>query len=195
MAVSVVVSLATSDLMWAIIAAVGILALAVPVLTKGKGQTYHKSLLTVAAVPFSLYLALFAVNIIVGVDVYRYISLIIQPLASMACAYMLFTSVSANSDTILSKRWIFVFSIAFTCAFAVLYVFFLFFAMKNMGYPLYNFEFEGPGAMDNTDSNRYIMLPVNLAVVLSLLYGLLIDRSLKGVDAKDLTRYYGREEE
>ena len=195
MAASLAVSALSLDIMWALISAVGIAALAVPRLAKGERLTYHRSLLMMSLVPFSLYLVLFAANFIVGIDVYRYLSLTIQPLAAMICAYMLFVSVSVNSDTVLSKRWLFVFSIAFTCAFAVLYLFFLFFAMKNMGYPLYNYEFEGPGALDNTDSNRFIMLPINLAVVLSLVYGLLIDRALKGVDAKDLTRYYGREDE
>lgn len=195
MAASLAVSALSLDIMWALISAVGIAALAVPRLAKGERLTYHRSLLMMSLVPFSLYLVLFAANFIVGIDVYRYLSLTIQPLAAMICAYMLFVSVSVNSDTVLSKRWLFVFSIAFTCAFAVLYLFFLFFAMKNMGYPLYNYEFEGPGALDNTDSNRFIMLPINLAVVLSLIYGLLIDRALKGVDAKDLTRYYGREDE
>lgn len=195
MAASLAVSALSLDIMWALISAVGIAALAVPRLAKGERLTYHRSLLMMSLVPFSLYLVLFAANFIVGIDVYRYLSLTIQPLAAMICAYMLFVSVSVNSDTVLSKRWLFVFSIAFTCAFAVLYLFFLFFAMKNMGYPLYNYEFEGPGALDNTDSNRFIMLPINLAVVLSLIYGLLIDRALKGIDAKDLTRYYGREDE
>jgi len=195
MAVSLVASVLYYDFMWAIIAAVGLTALAIPKLAKGEWLTYHRLLVTMSLVPFSLYLVLFAVNVLADIGVYRYISLMIQPLASMVCAYMLFISVSANSDTVLSKRWLFVFSIAFTCAFAVLYAFFLFFAMKTMGYPLYNFEFEGPGALDNTDSNRFLMLPINLAVVLSLFYGLLIDKALKGVDAKDLTRYYGREKE
>ena len=191
MAVSVAVSLLVLDLVWAIIAAVGIIALAVPRLTKGKGMTHHKSLIIVSLVPFSLYLMLFAANAHESIEVYRYISLILQPLASMACAYLLLVSIGANSDTVLSKRWLFVFSIAFTCAFAVLSVFFIFYAMQDMGYPLYNWEFEGNDALDNTDANHYFMLPINLAIVFSLVYGLLIDRSLKSVEAKDLTRYYG----
>ncbi|MCL2032307.1 MAG: hypothetical protein FWG96_03440 [Methanomassiliicoccaceae archaeon] len=195
MAASLVVSAIVNDWMWVIISAAGILVLCIPSLAKRKVRTYHRSLLILSLVPFSLYLALFAANVLAGIDVYRYLSLIIQPLASMACAYMLLASVDANSDAVISKRWLFAFSITFACAFAVLHLFFLFFAMGDMGYPLYNFEFEGPGALDNTDSNRYIMLPINLAVVFSLLYGLLIDRYLRSVDAKDLTRYYGGEEE
>ena len=191
MAVSAAASAFVHDWVWLIVSALGIFVLAIPRLAKGKGMAYHRSLLFVAMVPFSLYLVLFTVNTFVGIAVYRYLSLIIQPLASMACAYMLFVSIDANSDAVISKRWLFVFSVTFTCAIAVLSIFFLFYAMESMGYPLYNFEFEGSDALDNTDSNRYIMLPINLAVVFSLLYGLLIDRSLRGVDAKDLTRYYG----
>jgi len=191
MAISVAISLAYLDYMWAIIAAVGLVALAIPKLARGKWLTYHKYLLVMSLIPFTLYIIVFAVNVGVGLGDYRYFSLIIQPLASMICAYMLFVSVSANTETILSKRWLFVFSIAFTCAYAVLYLFFLFFAMKTMGIPLYNADFEGPGAPSNTYANHYIMLPINLAIVFSLIYGLLIDRALKSVEAKDLTRYYG----
>ncbi|MCL1978550.1 MAG: hypothetical protein FWG60_00085 [Methanomassiliicoccaceae archaeon] len=194
MAVSLIISLAVYDYMWAIVSAVGITALLIPRLTKGKGLSYHRSLLLVSLIPFTLYIVLFAANVIVGVEAYRYISLMIQPLASVVCAYMLLVSVDANSGTVLSKRWIFVFSVAFTCTLAVLYVFFLFYAMQDLGYPLYNWQFEGPDALDNTDANHYFMLPINLAVIFSLAYGLLIDRYLRGVEAKDLTRYYGRED-
>jgi len=195
MSVSLAVSALTLDVMWALISAVGLVALAVPKLAKGEWLFYHRSLLVISLIPYLVYLVLFAVNVFTEIEISRYFFLSVQPLASMICAYMLFASLSANSDTTLSKRWIFVFSIAFTCAFAVLYLFVLFFAMKEMGFPLYNPDFEGPGALDNTESNHYIMLPINLAVVFSFVYGILIDKSLKKVDAKDLTRYYGGKEQ
>jgi len=191
MIISLVISLIHLDYMWALISAVGLVALAIPKLAQGKWLTYHRTLIAISLIPFLLYIIVFAVNVAVGLFDYRYYSLIIQPLASMICAYMLFVSVSANTETILSKRWLFVFSIAFTCAFAVLYLFFLFYAMKEMGFPMYNADFEGPGAPSNLAANHYIMLPINLAIVCSLVYGLLIDLSLKKVDAKDLTHYFG----
>ena len=191
MVISVVISLIHLDYMWAIISAVGLVAMAIPRLAKGKWVAYHRTLVTISLIPFLLYIIVYAVNVTVGIGDYRYYSLIIQPLASMICAYMLFVSVSANTETFLSKRWLFVFSIAFTCAFAVLYLFFLFYAMKEMGFPMYNADFEGLGAPSNLAANHYIMLPINLAIVCSLVYGLLIDFSLKKVEAKDLNHYYG----
>jgi len=198
MAVSAAASLLYLDWMWVIAAAIGLFVLSIPRLAMGKGLTYHKKLLIISLIPFSLYLMLFTLDHLVEIDayVYRWISLIIQPLAVMACAYMLFVSVDANSEMIISKRWLFAFSVAFACAFAVISLFFVFYAMKEMGFPLYNEDFDGTfGDFSSTPSNRYVMLPVNLAVVLSIAYGLLIDRSLIKVDAKDVTRYYGGEEE
>ena len=193
MAASLLASAAKGDWMWAIISAVGLTALSIPTMASRGAATYHSSLLAMSLAPFAAYLALFAADALAGIGAYRHISLAIQPLASMVCAYMLLVSVDANSDAVISKRWLFAFSVAFACAFSVLYLFFLFYAMGDMGYPLYNSDFEGPGAPDNTEANRYIMLPMNLAVVLSLLYGLLMDRCLRGVDARDLARYYGGE--
>jgi hypothetical protein len=193
MAASLTASLYTFDWMWAIISAIGLSVLLIPTMVKGKEFTYHRSLLIISLIPFTLYLILVSADLIVDVDdfICRYLSLLIQPLACMACAYMLFVSIDANSETVLSKRWIFVLSVAFTCTFAVAYLYFLFWAMQDLGYPLYIYEFEGPDALDNTDSNRFMMLPVNLAVACSIVYGLIIDRSLRKVEAKDLTRYYG----
>ena len=194
MALSFVASLTVLDWLWAIVSAIGILALAVPKLAKKDAFLYHRSLLIISIVPFLLYLAVFIVNIFIGFDQYRYPSLIIMPLASMACGYMLFSSVDAVSEAVISKRWLFLFSVAFACTISVLYSFFLFYAMRDMGFLMYNSDFDGAGAPLPTDANHFFMLPINLAIVLSIVYGLLIDLSLKKVEAEDLTRYYGRNE-
>jgi len=191
MAVSAAISAASLDWMWVIISAAGIAALAAPRLLGGEGRTYHRALLRLAPIPFALYIALYAANLIVEIGVYRYLSLTIQPLASVVCAYLIFSSLGASSDAVISKRWLFLLSVAFACAFAVLSVFFVFYGMKEMGFPMYNADFEGPNALDNTEANHFLMLPVNLAVVLSLIYVLIVDRSLKKVPAGDLTSYCG----
>ena len=194
MALSFVASLTVLDWLWAIVSAIGMFALAIPKLAKKGSLYYHRSLLFVSIVPFLLYLVMFIVNIFIGFDQYRYPSLIIMPLASMACGYMIFASVDANSEAVISKRWLFLFSVAFACTISVLYSFFVFYAMKDMGFLMYNSDFDGAGAPLPTDANHYFMLPINLAIVLSVVYGLLIDWSLKKVEAEDLTRYYGRDE-
>lgn len=191
MVATVAISIVKLDWMWVLISAIGIVAISIPILKKGRGVSYHRAIQRLLPIPFILYLALFVINMIVEVSIYRYLSLIIQSLAAMICGYMLFISLDVNTDVTISKRWLFVFALTFTCTFAVLYTFFLFVTMESMGYPLYNYQFEGPDALDNTDANRFLMLPLNLAIVFSLLYGLIIDRSLKGVDVSVLNKYYG----
>ncbi len=190
---SLIVSISTFDWMWAIVSGACFLALLLPRIITKEQCTYHYAIMCLIVIPFTLYLILSISNWFLHIEIYRYLSLMIQPLATLSTAYLFLINLDVNSDIVLSKRWLMVFSVTAACMFSVLYLFFLFVYMQDLGLPLYNEDFYGENPLDNTPSNKYLMLPMNMAVVFSFIYGLILDLSIKGIDKTEITRYYCKE--
>ena len=193
MAAALVLSVTEKDWMWSVISILGMIMMLMPAVSERGKVCLHAKLTAMAALPFFVYIMITAIQIVNGVEHYRAISLAVQTFACMACGYAMLVNLDVNTDVVLSKRWLLVFSLTFACAFTVIYVFVLFPAMEALGYPLYNYEFEGPGALDNTEANRYQMMPMAITTFASIAYAALMKIYLSRTSKEDITAYYGGE--
>ena len=103
---------------------------------------------------------------------------------------LLMISINAGSSEIkISKRWILLFSIAFACMFAIVCMFVTYAQMSADGWLVSNDDFAN--GVDNTESNRHLMLPCFLTTFLSLIYGYILRCIFKRIPKTEISLYYG----
>jgi lysylphosphatidylglycerol synthetase-like protein (DUF2156 family) len=137
---------------------------------------------------FSVMTVIFAIR---EFGYYQYSTMALQTLASMMCGHMLFVTLHERTELRLSKKWVMVFSILFACSLTIIYLFALFQAMVDAGYPMFNEDFEGPGALDNTESNTVLMMSTVIAVFASVIYAVIIRACLRKVPEEEACFYTG----
>jgi hypothetical protein len=182
-----------SDLMWTVVSVMGLVLVITPSV-KRRGSSYHSRIVIMAAVPFIIYSVIAAIHMIEPFDVthYRLATLIVQTFAVMMCGYMLMINIDVNTETTLSKRWLLVFSITFSCMFTTVYALALFFPMVEMGYLMYDEDYIGIiGRGELSRSNTYQMLPAIVTSFASIAYALVIRSCLRSVPKEDITKYHG----
>lgn len=151
-------------------------------------MTYHQKVAVLFPIPFLAYIILVLVNAAVSIDNLEVYTYAIQTFAAMVCGMFLMISISASTNVQISKRWILLFSIAFACAFAIICTFMIYFGMVSDGWLVSNDDFKG--GVDNTESNRHLMLPCFLTTFLSLIYGYLLRCLFKRIPKTEISLYY-----
>jgi len=179
---------------WTIVSALCVILLAAPSLaSEDKNASYNGKVLGLTAIPFVLFAAVTAASLLgdLNAQYCEYAVIALQTLAAMMCGFMLFITLHERTELHLSKRWMLVFSILFACTISVLYTFALFQAMVDAGYPMFNADFEGPGALDNTESNTVMMMPMVITVFASAIYAIIIRVYLRNVSDEEVGFYNG----
>jgi hypothetical protein len=171
-----------------------VLAMSPRMVTGNSDASYNGRIVIVTTIPFLTFLPLSAAFLIDRFEYYEYAVLALQALASMMCGYMLFVTLHEKSELRLSKKWVLVFSMLFACAVTVLYMFALFFAMVDAGYPMYNEDFMGPGAPTNDEPNKILMMSSIIAVFLTIAYAVVIRAYLRNVTDDEACFYAGGRE-
>jgi len=191
---SAVLALHDRNWIWAIVSVLCVVLLLSPaLLTSDRGASYHRTIMIITAVPFVSFSAVAAI-VMTGwsdTEYHQYIVMSLQTLAAMMCGYMLFVTLEERTGLKLSKKWVLVFSILFACTVSVLYTFALFPAMVDAGHPMFNADFEGPDALDNTESNAVMMMPMVIAVFASVVYAVIIRACLRNVPDEEACFYDG----
>lgn len=188
---SAVASAFNKDWMWTIISLIGMVMVMIPRMSTIEWSSYHLKIMVLVLVPYTLFLFIFIMNLMHPFELYGRMNLAIQTFAAFMCGYMLMIAIDVNTETVLTKRWLTVFALAFACAFAVLYAALFFVGMSEAGYPLYNEDFEGPDAADRMAVNRILMLPINIAVICSIIYAAVVRIYTEHLSKDDITRFYG----
>jgi len=191
---SAVLALYEHNWFWTAVSAFCIILLAAPALASGdRNASYNGKILSITAIPSILFSAVTAASFFGDLDAQycEYTVMALQTLAAMMCGYMLFITLHERTELHLSKKWMLVFSILFACTVSVLYTFALFQAMVDAGYPMFNADFEGPGALDNTESNTVLMMPTVITVFASIIYAVVIRAYLRNVPDEEACFYKG----
>jgi len=190
---SAVLALYERNWIWAIVSVLCIILLVAPAFSGDKNASYNGRILSLTAIPYILFAAVTAASMLgdLNAQYCEYTVIALQTLAAMMCGFMLFITLEEKTELKLSKKWMLVFSILFACTIAVLYTFALFQAMVDAGYPMFNADFEGPGALDNTESNTILMMPMTITVFASIIYAVIIRAYLKSVPDEDVCFYNG----
>lgn len=174
---------------WSLLAAVALIIFLLPaILTKDFRKTYHPRVAQLYPLPFLAYIILALVDVAVNLEYFTVYSYAIYTFAAMVCGMLLMMAVSASTPVKISKRWILLFAIAFACAFAIICTFMTYFGMVTGGWLVANDDFVG--GIDNTPSNRHLMLPCFLTTFLSLLYGYLFRCLFKRIPKTEIALYY-----
>lgn len=177
------------DWTWFLLSIIAILVILLPaIVTRNFHMTYHQKVAVLFPIPFLAYIILVLVNAAVSIDNLEVYSYAIQTFAAMVCGMFLMISISASTNVQISKRWILLFSIAFACAFAIICTFMIYFGMVSDGWLVSNDDFKG--GVDNTESNRHLMLPCFLTTFLSLIYGYLLRCLFKRIPKTEISLYY-----
>lgn len=179
------------DWTWSILSVIAFIVILLPaILTKDFNQTYHKKVAVLFPIPFIAYIVLSLLNMAVSIGHFDVYSYAIQTFAAMACGMLLMIAIGASSREVkISKRWILLFSIAFACMFAIVCTFIIYAQMSADGWLVTNDDFAG--GVDNTDSNRHLMLPCFLTTFLSLIYGYILRCIFKRIPKTEISLYYG----
>lgn len=187
---TITVTIWTGEVMWAVTSVIGIIAILIPpYLNKNIKATYHSKLVKIAYIPLVLYLVLSAFQWYHPFQSQRTISLYLQTAALMIFGYLIIVSVDINTETVLSKRWMLLLSIAFACAFTVLHTFFQYYHMLVSGLPVVNEDFFG--GISSSSSNRLLMAPMLVGSIASIINAILLRKYLRKVPKSELTKYYG----
>lgn len=177
------------DWTWFLLSIIAIIVILLPVIvTRNFYMTYHQKVAVLFPIPFLAYIILVLVNAAVSIDNLEVYTYAIQTFAAMVCGMFLIISISASTNVQISKRWILLFSIAFACAFAIICTFMIYFGMVSDGWLVSNDDFKG--GVDNTESNRHLMLPCFLTTFLSLIYGYLLRCLFKRIPKTEISLYY-----
>lgn len=177
------------DWTWFLLSIIAIIVILLPaIVTKNFYMTYHHKVTALFPIPFIAYIILVLVNVVISInhlEVYTYAA---QTFAAMVCGMFLMISISTSTNVQISKRWILLFSIAFACAFAIICTFMIYSGMVSDGWLVSNDDFKG--GVDNTESNRHLMLPCFLTTFLSLIYGYLLRCLFKRIPKTEISHYY-----
>ena len=177
------------DWTWFLLSIIAIIVILLPaIVTRNFYMTYHQKVAVLFPIPFLAYIILVLVNAAVSIDNLEVYTYAIQTFAAMVCGMFLMISISASTNVQISKRWILLFSIAFACAFAIICTFVIYFGMVSDGWLVSNDDFKG--GVDNTESNRHLMLPCFLTTFLSLIYGYLLRCLFKRIPKTEISLYY-----
>ncbi len=177
------------DWTWFLLSIIAIIVILLPaIVTRNFYMTYHQKVAVLFPIPFLAYIILVLVNAAVSIDNLEVYTYAIQTFAAMVCGMFLMISISASTNVQISKRWILLFSIAFACAFAIICTFMIYFGMVSDGWLVSNDDFKG--GVDNTESNRHLMLPCFLTTFLSLIYGYLLRCLFKRIPKTEISLYY-----
>lgn len=188
-----VVAIWMGESMWAVVSTIGMFAILIPpFLNKDITTTYNSKLMKIAYLLLFSYLVLSVVQACHSFQGHWVISIYLQTVALMVFGYMIMISIDINTETILSKRWMMLFSIAFALAFTVLHTFFQYYFMSVSGYLVTGDDFLG--GISPTSSNRLLMAPMMIASLTSLINSVILRRFLATVPKSELTLYYGGQE-
>jgi 4-amino-4-deoxy-L-arabinose transferase-like glycosyltransferase len=179
---------------WVIVSVFCVILLLCPMaFTGNRDASYNGRVMIITAIPFVLFSAATSIILFSGsdTDYYQYAVMAMQTLAAMMGGYMLFVTLEERTGLKLSKKWVLVFSILFACSVSVLYTFALFPAMVDAGYPMFNADFEGPDALDNTESNTVLMMPMIVTVFASVIYAVIIRMCLRSIPDEEACFYAG----
>lgn len=183
------ISVWRGDWTWLLLSIIALVIVLLPaVLTKDFSKTYHQKVAVLYPLPFLAYIVLSLVNLVVAVNHFDVYSYAIQTFAAMVCGMLLMIAISASTDVKISKRWILLFSIAFACTFAIISTFMIYSQMVSDGWLVSNDDFKG--GIDNTESNRHLMLPCFLTTFLSLIYGYLFRCLFKRIPKTEISLFY-----
>lgn len=179
------------DWTWSLLSVIALIVILLPaVITKDFNQTYHKKVAVLFPIPFVAYLVLSLIDSAVSIEHFDVYSYAVQTFAAMVCGMLLMISINAGSSEIkISKRWILLFSIAFACMFAIVCMFVIYAQMSADGWLVSNDDFAN--GVDNTESNRHLMLPAFLTTFLSLIYGYILRCIFKRIPKTEISLYYG----
>lgn len=179
------------DWTWSLLSVIALIVILLPaVITKDFNQTYHKKVAVLFPIPFVAYLVLSLIDSAVSIEHFDVYSYAVQTFAAMVCGMLLMISINAGSSEIkISKRWILLFSIAFACMFAIICMFVTYAQMSADGWLVSNDDFAN--GVDNTESNRHLMLPCFLTTFLSLIYGYILRCIFKRIPKTEISLYYG----
>ena len=184
----IAVTLWQNDWIWVFVASMGVVIMLSPIMiTHDSEAAYGRSLMALVPIPLIAYLVLFAVDSYHSFDVFYEISVAIMAFASMLYGMMVAIYLNINKETILSRRWVILYSLIFACSLSMLYMLFTVVWMSTTGYPLYNGDFEN--TMDNDESNRMLMLPMAVTTVVTVLYVIILNAYFKKVDKKVISEY------
>ena len=178
------VSVWKADWMWMVMSTLGILVLVLPRLGyEGLRQRYHARLLIMAVIPPMGYLLLTVLADPLAIPFPDLLAYALHCGGAMIYGYMVMMAIDQRSDTVLSKRWMLLLSIAFACAVSILYTFFKYYYMLTNGYLVVNEDFIG---ISPSPSNRLLMAPMTVTMLASIAYAFLIKRFLMHVDKEHL---------
>lgn len=184
----IAVTLWQNDWIWAFVASMGIVIMVSPIMiTHDTEAAYGRSLMVLVPIPLIAYLVLFAVDSYHPLDAFYETSVAIMAFASMLYGMMVAIYLNINKETVLSRRWIIIYSLIFACSLSMLYMLFTVVWMSTTGYPLYNGDFEN--TMDNDESNRMLMLPIAVTTVVTVFYVVILNIYFKRVDRKVMSEY------
>ena len=177
------------DWTWFLLSIIAIIVILLPaIVTRNFYMTYHQKVAVLFPIPFLAYIILVLVNAAVSIDNLEVYTYAIQTFAAMVCGMFLMISIGASTNVQMSKRWLLLFSIEFACAFDLICTFMIYFGMVSDGWLVSNDDFKG--GVDNTESNRHLMLPCFLTTFLSLIYGYLLRCLFKRIPKTEISLYY-----
>ncbi|MFA6710280.1 MAG: hypothetical protein WCR24_02665 [Candidatus Methanomethylophilaceae archaeon] len=186
--VVIAVTLWQNDWIWVFVASMGIVIMVSPIIiTHDIEASYGRSLMALVPIPLIAYLVLFTINMYLTLDAFYETSVAIMAFASMLYGMMVAIYLNINKETVLSRRWIIIYSLIFACSLSMLYMLFTVIWMSTTGYPLYNGDFEN--TMDNDESNRMLMLPIAVTTVVTVFYVVILNTYFKRVDRKVMSEY------
>jgi len=192
MSSTIAVAIWSGEVMWIVTSLIGIVAIVIPPLIKKDIKTtYHSKLIKMASIPLVLYLVLSTFQFYHPLQSHRTISLYLQTAALVFFGYLIMVSIDINTETVLSKRWMLLLSIAFACSLTILHTFFQYYYMLVSGYPVTNEDLIG---ISVTQSNRILMAPMLVGSIASAVNAIILRRYLRAVPKSELSTYYGGEE-
>lgn len=192
MSLTIAVAVWSGEVMWIVTSLIGIVAILIPPwINKDIKTTYHSKLIKMASIPLVLYLVLSTFQFYYPFQGHRTVSLYLQTAALVFFGYLIMVSIDINTETVLSKRWMLLLSIAFACALTILHTFFQYYYMQVSGYPVTNEDLIG---ISVTSSNRILMAPMLVGSIASSLNAIILRRYLRAVPKSELSTYYGGEE-
>jgi hypothetical protein len=181
------ISIGESDWSWLTVAIVGIAVVWAPMRATGDpGSGYDERLMGIAVMPLAAFLLLFAACTLFGLKLYYPLSVAIQACAGMAFGTLAAVLMSARAGASLPRRWAVLFALVFASSLSVLYTLFNVYWMSSAGYQLYNINYDEP--WENDGANMALMVPMAVTMVVTILYGLILNEYLKRVDCPELFR-------
>lgn len=176
-----------SDWNWLIVAGIGMAIILAPMRATGdRNAGYDCRLMSIAVIPLSAFIALFAANTVLHFDHYYPVSIAVQACTNMAFGLLIAVYMNARTEISLSRRWMVLFALTFACSMSMLNSLSTVYWMSITGFPLHNDDFSN--TLENDVVNMMFMLPMAVTAFATIAYGAVFYLYLKGVSSHRLSR-------